>query len=215
MHSVTEIPLSDSVVAVAHKQHGVEVDLNAAERDWRDWMKKKNIRPVNPEAMFLSFLARWIEEQKNKNENTASTKDTVNILPKPEHGWSHYLAQAWWTSLEEHEKVHWRETIGQRVELEDGQGWFRTDQSIAALAFDRFICPANMPPATLPAAVIAAVAMQADVLLPQSAYDRFSAFVCESVARKPFLRDVWRGVLPQMVKDFIQQPSFQKGSQSR
>ena len=210
--SPSEITLSHSVAVVARKQHGDAVDLNTAEQDWRTWMKRKNIRPVNPEAMFLSFLSNWVAGQ-DTTEHASNGSDSV---PTPETNWTEHLAQAWWESLEEPEKVYWRETIGHRIELGDGQGWFRTDHSIATLAFDRFICPKNhQPPASLPAAVIAAVAIKADVTLPESAYDRFSAFVRESVAQKSFLEGVWPSLLPTMAKEFLHHPSFQEDPSER
>ncbi|MCY4304372.1 MAG: replication initiator protein A [Aestuariivita sp.] len=207
VHPPSEITLSHSVAVVARKQHGDTVDLNTAEQDWRAWMKRKNIRPVNPEAMFLSFLARWVAGQ----ENTEHTPNGADPVPTPAPDWIEYLAQAWWESLDPPKKVYWRETIGQRVELGDGQGWFLTDHSIATLAFDQFICPRNNePPESLPAAVIAAVAVKADVTLPESAYDQFSVFVRESIARKPFIAGVWRSLLLEMIKEFIQLPSFRE-----
>ena len=154
VHPPVEITLSHSVADVAQKQHRDTVDLNAAERDWRSWMTRKNIRPVNPEAMFLAFLTRWVTRQ----DNTGSSPNASDPVPTTAPNWIAHLARAWWESLDESEKAHWQDHIGERVELGDGQGWFRTDDSIATRAFDHVFCPTNEPPVNLPAAVIAAVA---------------------------------------------------------
>ena len=207
VHPNTEITLSNGVAAVARKHHGSWVDLNAAERDWKAWMTKKAIRPVNTEAMFLSFLVRWVPKQGHRNAVTKDPAESGESGSDPVQDWIHHLASVWWDSLEETEKTHWRETIGQRVELNDGQGWFRTDESIATRAFDLFICPRQTPPRLLPASTIAAVATQAGVTLPESDYDAFSVFVTDSVTRKSWLENAWRGALPEIIKAFMQQQS--------
>ena len=51
------IELPDSVAAEARGRHGSGLDLAAAERDWRRWLARKGVRPTNPAALFLSFLA--------------------------------------------------------------------------------------------------------------------------------------------------------------
>ncbi|MDE0304220.1 MAG: replication initiator protein A, partial [Albidovulum sp.] len=51
------IELPDSVAAEARRRHGGGIDLAAAERAWRGWMARKGVRPTNPPALFLSFLA--------------------------------------------------------------------------------------------------------------------------------------------------------------
>ena len=197
VHPPAAIRLADSVAAEARRCHGESVDLAAAERAWTAWMSQKQIRPVNPEAMFLSFLDSWVAGQEAVDPTRAAA---------PPDSWITTVTTAWWESLDDAARQSWRVRIGQRTELADGTGWFRDDPSIAADAFAQ-VCPKSQPPTTLPGSVIAAAAEQAGIppaeIAPEHA--AFSRFVMASVAERPYLDGVWRSQLPHMVQAFTAQ----------
>ena len=62
----------------------------------------------------------------------------------------------WWGSLGDDGRDAWRDRLDERVELSDGEGWFRPEEAIAREAFDlrwrRQPCPAaetELPPPLL------------------------------------------------------------------
>ena len=63
------IKLPDSVAAEARRRSGPTDDLAAAERDWQRWMDRRGVRSSNPAALFLSFLATWIDRQPNQTSD--------------------------------------------------------------------------------------------------------------------------------------------------
>ena len=139
------IELPDSVVAEARRRHGSGLDLAAAERDWRRWLARKGVRPTNPAALFLSFLATWADRE---NGRAAS--------PPGKTDWMQETAIEWWGSLGDDGRDAWRDRLDERVELSDGEGWFRPEEAIAREAFDlrwrRQPCPAaetELPPPLL------------------------------------------------------------------
>jgi len=121
--------LPDSAAAEARRRHGPEIDLRAAESVWRSWMRRKGLRPTNPAALFLSFLETWADRWPRSGEAANSADDD-----KPD--WIQEMAGEWWKTLGDAERAAWRERIGRRVELEDGEGWFRSEKSLARAAFD-------------------------------------------------------------------------------
>ena len=147
----TDIALPESVAAEARRRHGDRIDLAAAEKDWRCWMERKGVRPTNPAALFLSFLSTWIERRED------------SAVPAEETGktdWIAEMALEWWDALDDSERAGWRSRLGERVVLSDGEGWFRSETSIASEAFDRRwrhqLCPVermDLPPQLLSRAV--------------------------------------------------------------
>ena len=202
VHPPAAIRLADSVAAEARRRHGKSVDLGAAERDWKAWMSRKQIRPVNPEAMFLAFLDSWVAGQE--------AADPTHAAP-PADSWITAVTTAWWDSLDDAARQSWRQRIGQRTELTDGTGWFRDDASIAADAFAQ-VCPKSQPPATLPGSVITAAAEQAGIPHTDIAPAAFSRFVTAYVAERPYLDGVWRAQLPAMVREFA--PAHQTAAET-
>ena len=190
-----EVQLADSVAAEARRRCGNDVDLAAAERDWQSWMAKKQIRPVNPEAMFLAFLETWTESRPKAADDDA-----------PEKGdWILELAEAWWDSLSADERAAWRARVGGRVELSDGTGWFRDEKSMAQKAFHH-VCPKSAPsPLSIPPAVIAYAAEKAGVVIGEAEHDAFIRFVADHLRDRPYLEDIWRGCLLDMAKNFDSQ----------
>ena len=51
--------------------------------------------------------------------------------------WIRETAEEWWAALPEGEREAWRDHIGARVELSDGEGWFRSEGAFAEDAFRR------------------------------------------------------------------------------
>ena len=187
-----EVQLADSVAAEARRRCGNDVDLAAAERDWQSWMAKKQIRPVNPEAMFLAFLETWTESRPKAADNDAPEK----------RGWILELAEAWWDSLSADERTAWRARVGGRVELSDGTGWFRDEKSMAQEAFHH-VCPKCAPfPLSIPPPVIAYAAGKAGVVIDEAEHDAFIKFVADYLRGRPYLEDIWRGCLLDMAKNF-------------
>lgn len=187
-----EVRLADSVAAEARRRSGNDVDLTAAERDWQSWMAKKQIRPVNPEAMFLAFLETWTESRPEAGGGDAPEK----------HGWILELAEAWWDSLSADERAAWRDRVGGRVELSDGTGWFRDEKSMAQEAFHH-VCPKCAPvPLSIPPPVIAYAAGKAGVVIDEADHDAFVRFAADYLRDRPYLEDVWRGCLPDMAGNF-------------
>ena len=135
-------------------------------------MAKKQIRPVNPEAMFLAFLETWTESRPKAADNDAPEK----------RGWILELAEAWWDSLSADERTAWRARVGGRVELSDGTGWFRGEKSMAQEAFHH-ACPRSAP-------------------FPLSEHDAFIRFAADYLRDRPYLENVWRGCLPDMAGKF-------------
>ena len=130
-----EIKLPDSVAVEARRQHGPAIDLAAAERDWRRWMDRKGVRPSNPAALFLSFLATWIDRQPDRDADGDDDLD-----------WIGQMATEWWGTLDEDERQALRREVGERIELDDGEGWYRSEASMARDAFDRRWRRQHCPP---------------------------------------------------------------------
>ena len=151
-NSSSEIELPESVTTEARRQHGPAIDLAAAERDWRRWMDRKGVRPSNPAALFLSFLATWIDRQPDQAADGNGDLD-----------WIGEMALAWWGTLDDAEQENWRGRVGERIDLDDDEGWFRSEASMARDAFDRRWrrqhCPpekSELPPQLLARAAAAA-----------------------------------------------------------
>ena len=134
-NSSSEIELPEYVTAEARRQHGPAVDLAAAERDWRRWMARKGVRPSNPAALFLSFLATWIDRQPDQ---AADGDDGLD--------WIGEMALAWWATLDDAGREKWRGRVGERIDLNDDEGWFRSEASMARDAFDRRWRRQHCPP---------------------------------------------------------------------
>jgi len=117
------LALPASVAEEARRRFGDGTDLAAAERDWRAWLERKGLRPTNPAAFFLAFLATWTARQ------------DAPAAARKEGDWIAETAEEWWAALPEGERGAWRDRLGARVELSDGQGWFRSEPSFAAEAF--------------------------------------------------------------------------------
>ena len=134
-NSSSEIELPESVATEARRRHGPTVDLASAERDWRGWMARKGVRPTNPPALFLSFLATWIDRQQT---DLVDEDDALD--------WIGEMATEWWETLDEAEQQALRLQVGERIELSDGEGWFRSEASMARDAFDRRWRHQHCPP---------------------------------------------------------------------
>jgi len=140
------------VTTEARRLHGSAVDLAAAEPDWRRWMDRKGVRPSNPAALFLSFLATWIDRQPGQAADGNGDLD-----------WIGEMALAWWATLDDAGQEKWRGRVGERIDLDDDEGWFRSEASMARDAFDRRWhrqhCPpekSELPPQLLARAAAAA-----------------------------------------------------------
>ena len=131
----SEIELPESVAAEARRRFGPAVDLAAAERDWRQWMGRRGFRPTNPPALFLSFLTTWAD----RRQAAAAEGDDA-----PD--WIGEMATEWWETLGEAERQALRSEVGERIELDDGEGWYRSEASIARDAFDRRWRRQHCPP---------------------------------------------------------------------
>ena len=123
MGPVSEIRLPASVVPIAHKQFGPDIDLDKAEKKFRDWLRQKGLRPTNPPALFLKFLERLSE-----GNDLPTLEDNRKTL-------SEELAEEWWQALDADRQQYWRQKIGPRVELSDGEGWWISENVIAERAF--------------------------------------------------------------------------------
>ncbi|MCY3878384.1 MAG: replication initiator protein A [Rhodobacteraceae bacterium] len=123
------VTLPDSAAAEARRRHGEKIGLAAAERDWRRWMNRKGVRPTNPAALFLSFLDIWADRRR-RNAAAADSADGNKS------DWIQEMAGEWWKTLGNSERTAWRQEVGERVELEDGEGWFRSEKSMARAAFN-------------------------------------------------------------------------------
>ena len=141
------IVLLPDVIDAARKIIGGGGDIDKAEKEWRQWMKRKNLRPTNVEAFFLSFCRTWTQRRglppdDTDQNNRPSLRDE--------------LAEAWWAGLKEDTRQQWRDKIGLRMELADGTGWWRSEESLARAAFDRLYpfqgtdpASAKLPPVLL------------------------------------------------------------------
>ncbi|MDE0306646.1 MAG: replication initiator protein A [Albidovulum sp.] len=169
------IELPESVAAEARRRHGGGIDLAAAERDWRGWMARKGVRPTNPPALFLSFLATWAGRRRDDPPEARGEAD-----------WVQEMAIEWWGSLGGGEREAWRDLVGDRVELSDGEGWFRSEASIAREAFDRRWLRQRRPAAEseLPPQLLARAAAEAG-----AAPEEVERFWREWIPAKPYLHD--------------------------
>ena len=123
------LDLSHAAIQKAHEIVGEGIGIvDEAEEEWRAWLKKKGLRPTNPDAMFLSFARTWAETRKPPPDPDEDKPD----LPLRAR-----LAPAWWAEHSEPMRAYWREKVGNRVELEDGTGWYLPEDDIAREAFDR------------------------------------------------------------------------------
>ena len=128
MGGIDSVQLSETVIPAARKVIGTAGSVDQAEKDWRRWMLQKGFRPTNAEALFLSFCRRWAQcrglpEGGMGPDNRPSFRDE--------------LTEAWWAGLDENARQRWRDGVGLRVELADGTGWWRSEESLARKAFDR------------------------------------------------------------------------------
>ena len=121
-----EFELPESVTIETRRRYGPAVDLATAERDWRRWMDRKGLRPTNPPALFLSFLTTWTD----RRQAAATEGDDA-----PD--WIGEMATEWWETLDEAERKALRRQVGERIDLDDDEGWFRSEASMARDAFDR------------------------------------------------------------------------------
>ena len=115
-------------------------------------MARKGVRPTNPPALFLSFLATWVDR---RQADPADGDDAPD--------WIGEMATEWWETLDGAERQALRRQVGERIELDDGEGWYRSEASMARDAFDRRWrrqhCPpekSELPPQLLARAVSAA-----------------------------------------------------------
>ncbi|MDE0003967.1 MAG: replication initiator protein A, partial [Rhodospirillaceae bacterium] len=131
----SEIELPEAVAAEARRRFGPAIDLAAAERDWRRWMGRRGLRPTNPPALFLSFLATWADRRQAEASEGDDAPD-----------WIGGMATEWWETLDEAERQALRRQVGERIELDDGEGWYRSEASIARDAFDRRWRRQHCPP---------------------------------------------------------------------
>ena len=123
------LDLSQAAIQKAHEIVGEGIGIvDEAEKEWRAWLKKKGLRPTNPDAMFLSFARTWADTRKPP---PAPDEDKSELPLRAR------LAPGWWAELPEDARARWREKVGTRVELENGTGWYRTEEDIARDAFDR------------------------------------------------------------------------------
>ena len=145
-----EPELPPAVMEEARRKHGTDIDLAAAERDWRRWMDRKMLRPTNPPALFLSFLATWADRRHSPQERDDDAPD-----------WIAEMALEWWATLEDGEREHWKGRVGEYIELGNGEGWYRSETSIAREAFDQRWRHQRCPPARteLPPALLARAAV--------------------------------------------------------
>ena len=175
-----DIALPESVAAEARRRHGEKIDLAAAEKDWRCWMERKGVRPTNPAAMFLAFLATWAERRQDG---------------AADRSWLQRIAEEWWAALDEAEREHWRFRVGERVELSDGEGWFRSEQSMARIAFEAAWPPDRLPPADrpLPQALLAYAAAEAGLEDPDPA--ALQRGWRAEIEERPHMHDRWRASL--------------------
>ena len=125
---IDTVQLSETVIPAARALIGNAGNVSQVEKDWRQWMMRKGIRPTNAEAFFLSFCRRWAEAR-------ASGEDESEPSDKP--SFRDKLAEAWWDGLDNNARQHWRDGIGLHAELADGTGWWRSEESLAREAFDR------------------------------------------------------------------------------
>ena len=98
-------------------------------------MNRKGLRPTNPPALFLSFLMAWADRRQAAAAEGDDTPD-----------WIGQMAVEWWWTLDEAERRTLRREVGERIELDDGEGWFRSEASMARDAFDRRWRRQHCPP---------------------------------------------------------------------
>ena len=128
LNASDNIVLLPDVIGAAQKIIGSGSDIKKAEKDWRRWMQRRELRPTNAEAFFLSFCRSWAQRRgltpdEADQDNRPSLRDE--------------LAEVWWAGLEDDAHQRWRDKIGLRVKLDDGTGWYRSEESLAREAFDR------------------------------------------------------------------------------
>ena len=177
------VSLPESVAAEARRRHGEEIDLATAEQDWRRWMERKGVRPTNPAALFLSFLDSWANRREIPATNSGGTDG---------RDWLQRIAEEWWAALDEAEREGWRDRIGERVELSDGAGWFRSEASMARAAFEAAWPPDRLPPADrpLPQALLAYAAAEAGLRDPDPA--ALQRGWRAEIEERPHMHDRWR-----------------------
>ncbi|MDE0003944.1 MAG: replication initiator protein A [Rhodospirillaceae bacterium] len=163
------IQLSETVIPAARRIIGSARNVNRAEKDWRRWMLRKGYRPTNAEAFFLSFCRRWAQSRGLPEED---------ISPDSKPSLRDELAQAWWDGLDDDARQRWQEGIGLRVELADGTGWWRSEESLAREAFDRLYPFQGVDPA--------------HAELPQVLLDRMAGELEEHCMTGEVLAAAWR-----------------------
>ncbi len=101
------------------------------------------------------------------------------------------MAEEWWETLGDAERAAWRERVGERVELEEGEGWFRSETSLARAAFDARWRRQNRPPEEmeLPPQLLARAVDRAD---PDTSAGVFEAGWRSWIAVQPdWMRNAW------------------------
>lgn len=180
------VSLPESAADEARRRHGEEIDLATAEQDWRRWMGQKGVRPTNPAALFLSFLDSWASRR--EIPSTASTGADGR-------DWLQRIAEDWWAAFDEDERESWRARIGERVELNNGEGWFRSEASMARAAFETAWPPDRLPPADrpLPPALLTYAAAEAGLKDPDPA--ALQRGWRAEIEERPHMHDRWRASL--------------------
>ena len=125
--SPRDADISDGTVAAAQDIIGSRGAARQALEDYRSWMRKQDAAATNPAAHFLSFVRTWSGRREAKQLGDGKK------LPLREQ-----LSRAWWSEdLTDGQREAWREKIGRRFELPNGEGWVRSEESFAFEAFGR------------------------------------------------------------------------------
>ena len=91
--------------------------------------------PDSRAALFLSFPTAWADRRQVAAEEGDDAPD-----------WIGGMATEWWGTLDEAERQSLRLEVGERIELDDGEGWYRSEASMARDAFDRRWRRQHCPP---------------------------------------------------------------------
>ncbi|MDE0113983.1 MAG: replication initiator protein A [Albidovulum sp.] len=125
--SLRDVEISGSTIAAAQDIIGNRGTARQALADYRAWMRQQNIAATNPAAHYLAFVRTWAGRREAKQ------LDNNKKLPLREQ-----LSRVWWSEdLTNEQRGTWRERIGRRFELPNGEGWMRGEESFAFEAFGR------------------------------------------------------------------------------
>ncbi|MDE0113241.1 MAG: hypothetical protein OXN84_13300 [Albidovulum sp.] len=117
--------ISGGTMAAAQDIIGHRGTARQALADYRAWMREQDIAATNPASHYLAFV-----------RTCAGCREARQLGDGKKLPFREQLSRVWWLEdLTEGRREAWREKIGRRFELPNGEGWMRGEENFASEAF--------------------------------------------------------------------------------